>query len=392
MLHADLPFDAEWGGVGEITSKELYPLMVLSGPGIKGSTKLAGFDIDTTLIVPKSGRKFGTGPSDWKLMQNVKEKLTAIHKDGFKVILFTNQRGLEKGYSTPADFQKKVTAIIKELAIPIQVFVATGENHYRKPYTNMWDYMVDNENDDIKPDLQSCYYVGDAAGRPKNWAPGKPRDFSCSDRKFAANIGIQFYTPEEFFLGENPVAFDWGTCDPNKILQEAKSDMNDTYHSKDKELIIMVGPPASGKSSFARQYLVPHGYVQVNRDTLKTPAKCLAATKAAIKEGKSVVIDNTNPSVSARADYIYEASKADYQIRCFLMTTPMDLAHHLNYVRQAQTESKVRRVPDVGYNVYKKNHEKPDKEEGFDDILEIPFVPTFDNDKEKALFLQWMDG
>lgn len=32
-------------------------------------------------------------------------------------------------------------------------------------------------------------YVGDAAGRDKEWSPGKPKDFSCDDRKFAANIG-----------------------------------------------------------------------------------------------------------------------------------------------------------------------------------------------------------
>lgn len=33
-------------------------------------------------------------------------------------------------------------------------------------------------------------YVGDAAGRMKGWAKDKPKDFSCSDRMFAANIGI----------------------------------------------------------------------------------------------------------------------------------------------------------------------------------------------------------
>jgi hypothetical protein len=38
-----------------------------------------------------------------------------------------------------------------------------------------------------------CIYVGDAAGRAKEWAPGKPKDFSCSDRKFAANLGIGKY-------------------------------------------------------------------------------------------------------------------------------------------------------------------------------------------------------
>ena len=33
-------------------------------------------------------------------------------------------------------------------------------------------------------------YVGDAAGRAKNWAPGKSKDFSCGDRMFAANVGV----------------------------------------------------------------------------------------------------------------------------------------------------------------------------------------------------------
>ena len=36
-------------------------------------------------------------------------------------------------------------------------------------------------------------YVGDAAGRPKNWAPGKTRDFNCSDRMFAKNVGCSKY-------------------------------------------------------------------------------------------------------------------------------------------------------------------------------------------------------
>ena len=36
-----------------------------------------------------------------------------------------------------------------------------------------------------------------------------------------------------------------------------------------------MGPPASGKSSFCENHLVPHGYVRVNRDTLGTAAKCM---------------------------------------------------------------------------------------------------------------------
>lgn len=39
------------------------------------------------------------------------------------------------------------------------------------------------------------FFVGDAAGRAKNWEMGRRKDFSASDRKFAANIGLNFYTP-----------------------------------------------------------------------------------------------------------------------------------------------------------------------------------------------------
>lgn len=49
--------------------------------------------------------------------------------------------------------------------------------------------------------MKESFYCGDAAGRP---AKGKrKKDFSDTDRKFAINIGIKFYTPEMYFLGEN---------------------------------------------------------------------------------------------------------------------------------------------------------------------------------------------
>ena len=41
------------------------------------------------------------------------------------------------------------------------------------------------------------------------------------------------------------------------------------------EMVIMVGCPASGKSTFRKRYLEPHGYVAVNRDTMGTMQKCI---------------------------------------------------------------------------------------------------------------------
>ena len=74
----------------------------------------------------------------------------------------------------------------------LQAFVSTGNTNYRKPSTVIWDFL-ETQNGDVTIDKSQSIYVGDAAGRAKNWAPGKPKDFSCTDRMFAANIGVGTY-------------------------------------------------------------------------------------------------------------------------------------------------------------------------------------------------------
>lgn len=71
------------------------------------------------------------------------------------------------------------------------------------------------------------------------------------------------------------------------------------------------------------------------------------------------------------------------------MNTPLELAKHLNYVRQNQTDGEVRRIPEVGYNVYKSGYSEPTKEEGFCEIVQIDFIPLFNSKRDEALFKQW---
>ena len=62
---------------------------------------------------------------------------------------------------------------------------------FRKPLAGMWDHFSSACNGGVAPNLNECYYVGDAAGRPG--------DHSDSDKGFAAAVGMRFYTPEAFF-------------------------------------------------------------------------------------------------------------------------------------------------------------------------------------------------
>lgn len=78
--------------------------------------------------------------------------------------------------------------------------------------------------------------------------------------------------------------------------------------------MILVGAPGSGKSTLWQTYFTD--YVRVNNDTLKTPAKCMQLCEESLIDGKSVVIDNTNPTADVRARYLNIAKSLKISARC----------------------------------------------------------------------------
>ena len=61
-------------------------------------------------------------------------------------------------------------------------------------------------------------------------------------------------------------------------------------HDSGPEVVIFVGMPSTGKSSFYHKYFKAEGYVHINQDTIGTRAKCVKAVEETIKDGKSCVI------------------------------------------------------------------------------------------------------
>lgn len=92
----------------------------------------------------------------------------------------------------------------------------------------------------------------------------------------------------------------------------------------------MVGCQGSGKSHFAKKHL--KNYTYVNRDTLKTWQKCVQKTDEALAEGKSVVVDNTNPDKGSRQRYIDVGKKYKVPVRCFVMNLEKEHIKHNNMV------------------------------------------------------------
>ena len=125
-------------------------VIVMTCDGCKPRAVIASFDMDGTIITTKSGNTFSKNLDDWKLWApevnrkkgfpikislsktflifQVKTTLQKLHyEDGYKIIFFTNQGGIETGKVKKDDFRRKITAIVKELDVPIQLFAATSK-------------------------------------------------------------------------------------------------------------------------------------------------------------------------------------------------------------------------------------------------------------------------
>ncbi|KAJ8403752.1 hypothetical protein AAFF_G00346200 [Aldrovandia affinis] len=372
-------------------------LLLFTAAGVTASTKVAGFDIDGCIITTKSGKVFPTSPDDWRILYpEIQPRLARLLKEGYKVVFFTNQMGIARGKLRPEVFKSKVEDILSMLKLPVQVFVATGAGVYRKPVVGMWEHLSEKANDGVTVDKSQSFYVGDAAGRPVNWAPGKKKkDFSCSDRLFALNIGLPFHTPEEFFLGWKSAPFslpqfDPRTCDPAARLYDPP---DASLTSAQQEVIISVGYPASGKSTFFHTHIVPQGYVYVNRDTLGSWQQCVSACERALKEGRSIAIDNTNPDLESRKRYVDLCQKAGVPCRCFLFTASLEQAKHNNRFREMRPpQNKHVPVNDMVFYSYKNKFATPSLSEGFSEILQIYFVPKFPDRQSEDLFRQFSEG
>ncbi|XP_044209961.1 bifunctional polynucleotide phosphatase/kinase isoform X1 [Thunnus albacares] len=372
-------------------------LMLYTAAGVKGSDKIAGFDIDGCIITTKSGKVFPTAPDDWKILYpEIQPRLASLLKKGYKVVFFTNQMGIARGKLRPEVFKSKVEDVLTTLQLPVQVFVAAGPGIYRKPVMGMWNHLCEKANDGVPVNKTQSLYVGDAAGRPENWAPGKKKkDFSCSDRLYALNIGLQFHTPEEYFLGWKSAPYSLPEFDPRKLDSSARlyDPPSASLTSSKTEVIVAVGFPASGKSTFFHAHVIPKGYVYVNRDTLGSWQSCVTACERALKEGRSVAVDNTNPDPESRKRYVDVAKAAGVSCRCFHFSASLEQAKHNNRFREmAPSDSKHLKVNDMVFHSYKKHFVAPALSEGFSEILHIHFVPDFKDSQSETLYRQFSEG
>jgi bifunctional polynucleotide phosphatase/kinase len=334
----------------------------------KMKKKIAAFDLDGTLIKTKSGKPYPIdGEFDWEFnYSNIKDVLNNYLEDNFCIIIITNQKNLKKRGIT--EWCNKLKEIIKQLDIPIKVYASILDNIYRKPNIGFFEFFKNI-------DMEESFYCGDAMGRKG--------DHADTDLKFAMNCKLKFIPPEKIFSNKNILVnynldyFDFNNFEKNQI---------NFYEGNAFELIIFVGFPGSGKSTFISKNLIQNNYNVISQDVSKTKNKCHKLCEQFMKEKKKIVIDNTNPSLETRMNYIDLAKKYNYNVRCFHMSTTENHSRHNAMYRYLYQNKPY--IPSLVFNIYKKKYEKPTLQEGYSEIINInPELPSKTNNSKYFYYL-----
>jgi bifunctional polynucleotide phosphatase/kinase len=273
----------------------------------KKSESIAAFDLDWTLTYNEK-HLYPKEVDDIYIFPNRKQVLEKLIEDGYNIVIFTNQFA-----KTKKEKQKKVeriTTFIEKLNLPVCVYISTEKDNYRKPNIGMWNLFKKER------EIKNVIFVGDALDRPQ--------DFSDSDKIFGEKINAEIKAPEDFFGNSEIPSF-----------------------KDDKELIVFVGMPGSGKSTFYHTNLKEH--IHIEQDKIGSRPKLLKELDKSLTTGKSIVIDSTNPIQENRLEYYEKAKKHNYNIKVIYFLVN---GTGFNKLREKP-------VPDIVYHIYFKKLEPP---------------------------------
>ena len=182
-------------------------------------------------------------------------------------------------------------------------------------------------------DLARSLFVGDAAGRES--------DFASSDRDFAANVGaarggtLAFRTPEQAFgpcssnttAAADPFGAAAAVEAPSAAVLQARAALLGGY-ARHPVLLVLCGPQGSGKSFFCTALLrAAPAWVHVSQDTINNGKpgprdKCEREARAALDQGRSVVVDRMHLDPVQRAHFVSVARACGAPVHTLVLHVP----------------------------------------------------------------------
>jgi len=273
---------------------------------------------------------------------------------GYEIVIVSNQKKM-KGDEVRA----KAKMIYDDLSLPFVFISGHSDLYYRKPQLGLLEVLIEyifKERSNIDP---SSIFLGDSA----------------ADLYFARNTNIRFVHTDMFFLGTPHKEFAKIEAKAHPLTEWVSKTAHPSLpvlKSSSKHLVIMVGSPASGKSYYSLE-LEKKGFVRINKDTMKTDKVAEKAFNAAFKDGRNIVVDNTNPTKEARAKWIAAAKKASYSVTIVWMNFPMPVVEFLDNYRIYKNKNQDTHVPAVAMRVYYKKLEAPTQDE-CDSLVEVKTI------------------
>ncbi len=135
------------------------------------------------------------------------------------------------------------------------------------------------------------------------------------------------------------------------------------------EVIILMGLQAAGKSTFYQTHFVKtHDYVSKDllRNHRRPALRQSQLIEAALQAGRSVVVDNTNPSTEERAQLIHLGRQYSAEIIGYYFEPQVKQSLERNRLRTGKA-----RVPDVAIFATLKKLTRPTYAEGFDKLYSV---------------------
>lgn len=129
-------------------------------------------------------------------------------------------------------------------------------------------------------------------------------------------------------------------------------------------LIIMVGMPGSGKTSYVLKHL-RNTHIRLNLDTIKNRDKERSLFFACLAARVNIVIDNTNMSREERARFLPFAIACGYTTCVVYIDVPVEVCRERS--TQRVTNERRNPIPDKAFNGMISRFQMPDKDlEAFD--------------------------